>query len=88
MDWVEDPSNSTPVYIRNVARMAIQKYSPVLQTGLMDLIGTFRDAREKSNKESNPDESQVDFFVKVLFTFLFQHTLHTSFFRFEKDGNS
>lgn len=54
MKWVEDPTNSHPVYWRNVIRELLTEY-PGLSEGLYDIRNTCEIAKHKANNEGRSD---------------------------------
>lgn len=48
--WIEDPTNSHPVFWRNVIRQVMNDY-PHLQEGIVDFSKTCANARRKAENE-------------------------------------
>ena len=50
LTWIEDPTNSHPVFWRNVIRQVMNDY-PHLQEGIVDFSKTCANARRKAENE-------------------------------------
>ena len=59
LNWVEDPSNSYPVYWRNAIRQVLSNY-PEIQPGIVDIMNTCQEARTQVENQGKSKAYCVD----------------------------
>ena len=69
LDWVEDPTNSSPVFWRNTIRLFLND-NPQLYQGLTDIVKTCNGAKTEMLQQGNLFYDPLSKFVNNLFRFV------------------